>query len=110
MGILNALYLLKGIGMEMSELSVLVREAGFVEIGEFPNLECRTKPVRSRAEFLRQYFEGSLAWLGKDEKAWRQQFKKLAKSRDLSRIGRGEDGNIQFDITMHAILARKSKE
>jgi SAM-dependent methyltransferase len=98
------------IGMEMSELAELVREAGFVEIREFPNLECRTKPVKSRAEFLRQYFEGSLAWLGKDEEAWRQQFKILAESRELSRMGRGDEGNIQFNIIMHAIMAKKSKQ
>jgi hypothetical protein len=75
--------------MAMSELAELVREAVFEEIRKFRNLRCRTKPVKSRAKFLRQYFEGSLACLVKNEDAWRAQFRKLANSQELGRLAKG---------------------
>jgi SAM-dependent methyltransferase len=98
------------IGMVMSELVKLVKEDGFTQIKKFPNLKFSTKPVKNRAEFLRQYFEGSLGWLGRDENAWREQFQKLAGSRGLSQMGRVEEGNMTFDIKMHVILAKKKAE
>jgi SAM-dependent methyltransferase len=101
---------IESIGMEMSTLIELVEEAGF-EVIKYSSDEFSTKPVKSRSDFLRQYFEGSLAWLGKNEDAWKEQFISLAGNTELNReMGEGEEGNIRFDIKMNVILAKKLAE
>ncbi len=93
--------------MEISELSELVNEAGFIKTKGFSDIECSTKPVKSRSEFLRQYFEGSLEWLGKSQTAWKKQFNNLVDNDELGEMGNGEEGNITFDIKMNVVLARR---
>jgi ubiquinone/menaquinone biosynthesis C-methylase UbiE len=77
------------IGMEVDDLVMVVKKAGFDIVREFSGIRFRTKPIESRLEFLRQYFEGSLRWLGKDEKDWKCKFKRLVSNSGLNRPAGG---------------------
>jgi len=98
------------IGMDSAELVALVEEeGGFVEItsDDLKYLKFWTKRIKSRSEFLRQYFEGSLQWLGMDEKAWEEKFNNLSQNGELKEMGQEEEGDITFEIKMHVVLAKK---